>query len=70
VWRARASRLWNRYLRLAAGLASLMGSAVLTLIFFVVLPPFAWFAKRALRREAPGWTPISSDGDRALTSQY
>jgi len=70
VWRARASRLWNRYLRLAAGVASLIGAAVLTTIFFVVLPPFAWLAKRALRREAPGWTAASNEADRALSSQY
>jgi rubrerythrin len=70
VWRARASRLWNRYLRLAAALASVIGAGILTLIYFVVLPPFAWFARRAARREPAGWTPIEKDGEQALKSQY
>jgi hypothetical protein len=69
VWRARASRLWKRYLRLAAGLAGLFGTAMLTLQYFVLLPPFAWFAKRAERREPHGWHPISQ-GPHAPTSQY
>src|SRR2546425_231237 len=33
-------------------------------------PPFAWFAKRAERRESPGWMPIPRDRDRSPTSQY
>jgi hypothetical protein len=70
VWRARASRLWNRYLRLAAGVASVLGALILTIIYFVVLPPFAWLAKRASRREPVGWTPIANAADRSLTSQY
>jgi len=70
VWRARASRLWNRYLRVAAALANVIGAAVLTIIYFVVLPPFAWFAKRGERREAPGWTPIPRGRDDSPTSQY
>src|SRR5213594_1583998 len=41
VWRARASRLWKRYLRLAAAVAALMGMAILTGMYFIVLPPFA-----------------------------
>src|SRR6266516_865296 len=51
VWQARASRLWKRYLRAAAAVASVIGGGVLTLMYFVVLPPFAWLAKRAARRE-------------------
>src|SRR5437899_1880279 len=39
VWHARAKRLWNRYLRLAAAIAAVIGSAILTIIYFVVLPP-------------------------------
>jgi hypothetical protein len=69
VWRARASRLWKRYLRVAAALASVMGGVILTLLYFVLLPPFAWLARRAERREAPGWTSISADR-AAPTSQY
>ena len=70
VWRARASRLWNRYVRLAAAVAGAIGAVMLTLIYFVVLPPFAWFATRASRREPAGWTPIANDADRSLSSQY
>ena len=70
VWRARASRLWKRYLRIAAALAGLMGSLILTIQYFVLLPPFAWFARRAARREKAGWTPISHDENHSAHSQY
>lgn len=70
VWQARASRLWKRYLRLAAAVANLLGSAILTVIYFVVLAPFAWFARRAERREPDGWTPIARAGGDSPTSQY
>ena len=70
VWRARASRLWKRYLRLAAGLAGVIGTAMLTLQYFVLLPPFAWLARRAERREPRGWHPIPLDREQAPTSQY
>jgi hypothetical protein len=59
VWHARAKRLWTRYLRVAAALAALMGNLVLTLMYFVLLPPFAWLAKRSARRESIGWNPIA-----------
>jgi rubrerythrin len=70
VWRARAKRLWNRYLRAAAGLATVLGSAILLLQYFVLLPPFAWLAKRAERREPLGWIPIPRDRRTPPTSQY
>jgi len=70
VWRARASRLWKRYLRLAAVVAGVFGSAMLTIQYFVLLPPFAWMARRAERREPPGWTPIARDRVESPTSQY
>src|SRR5881396_1864028 len=44
VWRARASRLWKRYVRAAAGVGDLIGTAVLTIMYFTVLPTFAWLA--------------------------
>jgi len=56
IWYARGKRFWNRYLRIAAAIAGIFGSAVLSAIYFLVLPPFAWLAKRAERREAPGWS--------------
>jgi len=70
VWRARASRLWNRYLRVAAAVAGVFGATILTLMYFVLLPPFAWLAKRAERREPPGWTPMANDDSIQPTSQY
>jgi rubrerythrin len=70
VWRARASRLWKRYLRVAAAVAGLLGAAILTVIYFVVLAPFAWLAKRAERRTPPGWTAIAPLDHDSPTSQY
>jgi len=70
VWLARANRLWKRYLRVAAAIAGVLGAAVLTAIYFVLLPPFAWLARRAERREPPGWVPIPSDGSDAHTGLY
>ena len=70
VWSARASRLWKRYLRVAAAVASVMGALVLTIMYFVVLAPFAWLAKRAHRRERVGWTPIAPADHGAQESQY
>jgi rubrerythrin len=70
VWRARASRLWKRYLRAAAVVAGVFGTAILTIQYFILLPPFAWLAKRAERREALGWNPIPPGRDESPTSQY
>ena len=70
VWRARASRLWKRYLRVAAALAGLIGTAILTIMYFIVLAPFAWLAKRAERREPHGWIPIARSRRDSPTSQY
>src|SRR5215510_9780546 len=39
VWLARASRLWKRYVRLAAALASVVGGAILLMQYFILLPP-------------------------------
>jgi len=70
VWLARGSRLWHRYLRVAAAVAGLFGHLMLTLLYFVLLPPFAWAARRAERREAHGWTAIARDRVESPTSQY
>ena len=70
VWRARASRLWKRYLRFAAVIAGAFGTAMLTIQYFVLLPPFAWMARRAERREPAGWLPISRDRVESPASQY
>jgi hypothetical protein len=70
VWRARASRLWKRYLRLAAVLAAVFGSVMLTLQYFLVVPLFAWLARRAERREPRGWAAIAREDVESSTSQY
>jgi rubrerythrin len=70
VWRARASRLWKRYLRVAAAVAGVLGTGILTLMYFVLLPPFAWLAKRAGRREGVGWSPVPQERNDSPTSQY
>jgi rubrerythrin len=70
VWHARAKRLWNRYLRVAAAIAGMLGTAVLSAIYFVVLPPFAWLAKRAERREPFGWTTVPRARRESPRSQY
>lgn len=70
VWLARASRIWRRYVRVAAALADVIGVVILTLMYFIVLPPFAWFARGAQRREPVGWAPISPDPADPPTSQY
>jgi rubrerythrin len=70
VWRARASRLWKKYLGLAAGLAGCMGTLILTLQYFALLPPFAWLAKRAERRERPGWHTMPPERGDSPSSQY
>src|SRR3954447_6671174 len=70
VWQARASRLWKRYLRLAAAVADVMGSVVLTVLYFVVLAPFALLARRAERRETSGWKTIAQTENEPSPSQY
>jgi hypothetical protein len=57
VWQARLGRLWKAYLRLAAAIASLFGTLFLWLQYFVLLWPFALLARRAARREPPGFVP-------------
>jgi rubrerythrin len=70
VWYARVNRLWNRYLRAAAAVTGLVGAAMLTMVYFVLLPPFAWLAKRAERQEPEGWRPIARKPETSSRSQY
>jgi hypothetical protein len=70
LWRARLSRLWKAYLRLASALAGVIGGLLLTIQYFVLLPPFAWLARRAARREPAGWTAVPHDDGDGLTRQY
>lgn len=70
LWRARLSRLWKAYLRVMSAVAGVMGSIILTLQYFVLLPVFALLAKRAARREPQGWISVPPERDRPLESQY
>jgi hypothetical protein len=65
LWKARLNRLWKGYLRFAVALGSLMGGILLTLQYFILLPPFAWAAKRAERREAQGWVTAGQGSGRS-----
>ena len=71
LWMARLRRLWSLYLRFAGALAGVIGAVVLTVQYFILLPPFALLARRAQRRELAGWTPIAPDANgAALKRQY
>jgi len=68
LWQARVGRLWKTYLRVANALASVMGTLILGIQYFLLLPPFALLAKRDARREAPGFRV--SRASTALDRQY
>jgi hypothetical protein len=68
LWQARLSRIWKLYLRLAAAVAGVLGTVILSLQYFLLLPPFAVLAKRSARAEPPGFAP--SRKAPPLTSQY
>ena len=70
IWRARLSRLWKTYLRLASAIAGVMGGLILTLQYFAVLPLFAWLAKRAARREPEGWVTVAPERNAAIKGEY
>jgi rubrerythrin len=70
IWKARLRRLWRAYLRLAGAIGAVFGAIVLSLEYFVVLPPFALLDRRAQRRETPGWRPVDEARARALSRQY
>jgi hypothetical protein len=70
LWRARFSRLWKAYLRVAVAVAGVIGGVILTIQYFLVLPPFAFLARRAARRGRRGWIPIAPERNDSITSQY
>ncbi len=70
LWYQRMRRVWKGYLRMAAAFGAVMGSFFLTAQYFVVLPLFAWLAKRAEQRDPPGWHPISPERMGPLSRQY
>ena len=51
-------------------LGAVIGGFILIVQYFVILPPFAWLAKRVERRESPGWTSICPQPNRSLQRQY
>lgn len=70
LWRARLGRLWKGYLRLAMRVANLISAAMLTIVYFTLLVPFAWLAKRAARQEPAGWCAVGCERNSALERQY
>lgn len=70
LWRARLGRLWKGYLRIASALAGLISGVFLTVLYFVLLPPFAWLARNAERREGQGWRPVEAPKSDAMKRQY
>jgi hypothetical protein len=70
IWKARLKRVWQAYLRFAVALAGLIGGVILTLQYFILLPPFAWISKRAARREPQGWVELSGDAGHDLRGQF
>lgn len=68
LWKARLSRLWKAYLRLAAAVAGLLGTLMLLLQYALFLPPFALLARLKARREPQGWFPARPP--TPLRSQY
>ena len=70
LWRARLSRLWKAYLRVAVAVAGVIGGLILTIQYFLLLPPFAFLAKRAAGRERRGWKRIPANRNGSMTSQY
>jgi hypothetical protein len=70
LWRARLSRLWKGYLRIAGAVAGVMSRIILTALYFVLLPPFAWLAQRAERREPAGWRPVRAQAAESMRRQY
>jgi len=70
LWKARLKRIWKAYLRFAVALAGILGTMLLTLQYFVLLPLFALVSKRAARREPQGWVERSSEAERDLRRQY
>ena len=70
IWMARGRRFWKAYLRLASGLAGLIGAVMLTVQYLVILPLFAWQAQRAAKHEESGWSAVAPERNGRLDGQY
>lgn len=64
LWWARLRRLWKAYMRFATAFAGVMAGVILTLQYFLLLPPFAWLAQRNRRKEKPGWIAVGAEKTR------
>ncbi|WP_394842852.1 hypothetical protein LZC95_37990 [Pendulispora brunnea] len=69
LWLARMSRMWKAYLRLSVAVAGVFGAVFLLVQYFVLLPVFAFLAKRAARSEPEGWTAADAR-PHSMRSQY
>ena len=70
LWAARLHRLWKVYLRFAAAFASVMGGVILAVQYFVVLPVFAFAAKRAGEARAARVDATRAQRPHSFTGQY
>jgi hypothetical protein len=51
-------------------IATVIGAVILTVQYFVLVPVFALLARRAGRRELPGWQLRPHAPEGGLQSQY
>ena len=51
-------------------LAGVISGLILTILYFTLLAPFAYLAKRAACREPTGWSPVSPERNSSLDRQY
>ncbi|MET0988065.1 MAG: ferritin-like domain-containing protein [Steroidobacteraceae bacterium] len=70
LWHARLNRLWKAFVRLMAVLAGGIGTVVMLVQYFIVVPPFVLLARRAARREHEGWQPVTPPDEHSLKRQY
>ena len=68
LWQARLGRIWKTYLRLAAAVASVLGTLLLCAQYFLLLPLFAFLARRSARSEPDGF--VKARPPPPFTSQY
>jgi hypothetical protein len=70
LWKARLARLWRLYLRFAGAIGAPFGAVVLSLQYYLLLPPFALLARLSARREREGWQIIAPERAHGLERQY
>ncbi|NWK94372.1 rubrerythrin family protein [Sphingobium lactosutens] len=70
LWASRLRRLWRAYVRTALVMADMIARLILTLLYFLLLPPFALLARRAARKEPPGWHICNACRNDRTGGQY